>query len=412
MTSPCPFVGVSMRPAPGGYHDDVTSSDSRVRVGTSGWRFAGWRGDSYLAGLRQRDELAYVAGVLSSVGPARPGSDRGDLGVASEHARRDPRPHPRPARGAAAGTAPRSAWRGPTTTSALPAGVRRRGRHARRPARARRPGPLPVHRQGRPAGELPVRACSPCRASEVAPGARLLRYDGPADRGRLHRATTSTRGPSVMARSIRAAGGRPGDIVHVAYGYGLFTGGLGAHYGAERLGCTVVPVSRRHDRAAGAADRRLRAARDHGDAVVLPGDPRRDGGPGRRPARDLAGGRHLRRRAVDRPDATRASRSAAASSAVDIYGLSEVMGPGICQESGRDPGRAAHLGGPLPARGDRPGHREVLPDGEEGELVFTSLTKQAMPVIRYRTRDLTRLLPGTAYPPSAGCRRSPVAPTT
>ena len=107
--------------------------------------------------------------------------------------------------------------------------------------------------------------------------------DGQADRRGLHGEADLDTWAEVMARSIRAAGGRPGDLCHVAYGYGLFTGGLGAHYGAERLGCTVVPVSGRDDRAAGAADPRLRAADHHGDPVVLPEHPRRARGPGRRP---------------------------------------------------------------------------------------------------------------------------------
>ena len=160
----------------------------------------------------------------------------------------------------------------------------------------------------------------------------------------------------LMARSIRAAGGRPGMLVHVAYGYGLFTGGLGAHYGAERLGCTVVPVSGGHDRAAGAADPGLPARGHHGDAVLHAGDPRRDGAPGLDPAapslkvgifgaepwtddmraRDRGAGRHARRRH-----------------------LRAVGGDGPGRGAGvrGDQGRAAHLGGPLLPRDRRPGRR-------------------------------------------------------
>jgi len=201
----------------------------------------------------------------------------------------------------------------------------------------------------------------------------------------------------VMARSIFAAGGRPGDLVHVAYGYGLFTGGLGAHYGAERLGCTVVPVS------GGMTPRQVQLIVDFEPRVIMvtPSyflaildemetqgvDPRSTaleiGIFGAEPWTDEM------RRDVERRSAIKA---------VDIYGLSEVMGPGVSQE-------AAETQDGLHVWEDHfypevvdPVSREVLPDGEEGELVFTSLTKQAMPVIRYRTRDLTRLLPGTAYP--------------
>jgi len=201
----------------------------------------------------------------------------------------------------------------------------------------------------------------------------------------------------VMARSIFAAGGRPGDLVHVAYGYGLFTGGLGAHYGAERLGCTVVPVS------GGMTPRQVQLIVDFEPRVIMvtPSyflaildemetqgvDPRSTaleiGIFGAEPWTDEM------RRDVERRSAIKA---------VDIYGLSEVMGPGVSQE-------AAETQDGLHVWEDHfypevvdPVTREVLPDGEEGELVFTSLTKQAMPVIRYRTRDLTRLLPGTAYP--------------
>ncbi len=189
-----------------------------------------------------------------------------------------------------------------------------------------------------------------------------------------------------MARSIRAAGGRPGDMVHIAYGYGLFTGGLGAHYGAERLGCTVIPMSRRPDREAGAADPGFQARHHHGDALVHAHHRRGVPAPGLGPARQLAQGRHLRRGAVDRRDARR-DRTALGIDAVDIYGLSEVMGPGVASEC------IESKDGPViwedhfyPEIID-PDTGEVLPDGEEGELVFTSLTKEALPIIRYRTRD-------------------------
>ncbi len=201
----------------------------------------------------------------------------------------------------------------------------------------------------------------------------------------------------VMARSIHAAGGRPGDLVHVAYGYGLFTGGLGAHYGAERLGCTVVPVS------GGMTPRQVQLIVDFRPRVIMvtPSyflaildemeaqgvDPRSTslevGIFGAEPWTDEM------RRDVERRSGIRA---------VDIYGLSEVMGPGVSQEAGEtQDGLHVWEDHFYPEVVD-PVTREVLPDGEEGELVFTSLTKQAMPVVRYRTRDLTRLLPGTAYP--------------
>ena len=137
----------------------------------------------------------------------------------------------------------------------------------------------------------------------------------------------------LMARSIRAAGGRPGDVCHVAYGYGLFTGGLGAHYGAERLGCTVVPVS------GGMTERQVQLILDfeprdhHGDAVLLPRDPRRARGPGRRPALAPA---WRSGSSAPSPGPTRCAAAVEARSgvrAVDIYGLSEVMGPGVSQEA-------------------------------------------------------------------------------
>ncbi|WP_231496189.1 phenylacetate--CoA ligase PaaK [Nocardioides sp. URHA0032] len=201
----------------------------------------------------------------------------------------------------------------------------------------------------------------------------------------------------LMARSIRAAGGRPGDVVHVAYGYGLFTGGLGAHYGAERLGCTVVPVS------GGMTERQVQLIVDFAPRVIMV-----------TPSYFLAILDEMDRQGVD-PRSTalevgifgaepwtdqmrRAVQERSGVRAVDIYGLSEVMGPGVSQESGEtQDGLHVWEDHFLPEIVD-PVTLQPVPDGEPGELVFTSLTKQAMPVIRYRTRDLSRLLPGTAYP--------------
>jgi phenylacetate-CoA ligase len=201
----------------------------------------------------------------------------------------------------------------------------------------------------------------------------------------------------LMARSIRAAGGRPGDVVHIAYGYGLFTGGLGAHYGAERLGCTVVPVS------GGMTERQAQLIVDFRPRVIMV-----------TPSYFLAILDELESQGVDpkqtsleigifgaEPWTDEMRRTVEARTnlrAVDIYGLSEVMGPGVSQESGEtQDGLHVWEDHFLPEVVD-PLTLEPVPDGTEGELVFTSLTKQAMPVIRYRTRDLTRLLPGTAYP--------------
>jgi phenylacetate-CoA ligase len=201
----------------------------------------------------------------------------------------------------------------------------------------------------------------------------------------------------LMARSIRAAGGRAGDIVHIAYGYGLFTGGLGAHYGAERLGCTVVPVS------GGMTERQVQLIRDFEPSIIMV-----------TPSYFLAIVDEMERQGID-PASTslqvgifgaepwtnqmrREIEQRCDMHAVDIYGLSEVMGPGVAQEC-VETKDGLHIWEDhfLPEVLD-PVSGEVVPDGERGELVFTSLTKQAMPVIRYRTRDLTRLLPGTARP--------------
>ncbi|WP_343718124.1 phenylacetate--CoA ligase PaaK [Inquilinus sp.] len=206
---------------------------------------------------------------------------------------------------------------------------------------------------------------------------------------------------TVMARSIRAAGGRPGMMVHVAYGYGLFTGGLGAHYGAERLGCTVVPMS------GGMTERQVQLITDFRPDIIMV-----------TPSYALAILDGFRAQGLDPRDSslrfgifgaepwTNAMRQeieqAFALDATDIYGLSEVIGPGVAQEC-VETKDGLHVWEDhfLPEVID-PVTGAVLPDGEIGELVFTSLTKEAFPVIRYRTRDLTRLLPGSARP---GMRR-------
>ncbi len=201
----------------------------------------------------------------------------------------------------------------------------------------------------------------------------------------------------LMARSIRAAGGRAGDIVHVAYGYGLFTGGLGAHYGAERLGCTVVPIS------GGMTPRQVQLIRDFQPAIIMV-----------TPSYMLALIDEFERQGVDPRTCslrigifgaepwTEAMRAEIEQRldmhAVDIYGLSEVMGPGVSQECVETKDGLHVWEDHFYPEVIDPVTGEVLPDGEIGELVFTSLTKQALPIIRYRTRDLTRLLPGTARP--------------
>jgi phenylacetate-CoA ligase len=200
---------------------------------------------------------------------------------------------------------------------------------------------------------------------------------------------------TVMARSIRASGGRPGDTVHVAYGYGLFTGGLGAHYGAEALGCTVIPVS------GGMTERQVTLIRDFEPDVIMV-----------TPSYMLAIVDEMRRQGVD-PRATSLAVGIFGAEpwtndmraeleqvldmhAVDIYGLSEVMGPGVANECVETKDGLHIWEDHFYPEVIDPETGDVLPDGSEGELVFTSLTKEAMPVIRYRTRDLTRLLPGTA----------------
>jgi phenylacetate-CoA ligase len=198
----------------------------------------------------------------------------------------------------------------------------------------------------------------------------------------------------VVARSIRAAGGSAADKVHVSYGYGLFTGGLGAHYGAERLGCTVIPMS------GGQTEKQVQLIQDFDPDIIMV-----------TPSYMLNIADEMDRQRVDAgklslragifgaepwTDAMRQEMEQRLKiDAIDIYGLSEVMGPGVAQEclESKD-GPTIWEDHFYPEIID-PDTGELLPDGEEGELVFTSLTKQAMPVIRYRTRDLTRLLPGS-----------------
>ncbi|WP_376099753.1 phenylacetate--CoA ligase PaaK [Roseomonas sp. CCTCC AB2023176] len=202
---------------------------------------------------------------------------------------------------------------------------------------------------------------------------------------------------SLVARSIRASGGRPGMKVHVAYGYGLFTGGLGAHYGAEALGCTVIPVS------GGMTERQVQLIEDFRPEIIMV-----------TPSYLLALRDEFRRQGKDPrgtslqigilgaepwTDAMRAEiEKSFGIHAVDIYGLSEVMGPGVANECVETKDGPHIWEDHFFPEIINPQTGEPVPDGEEGELVFTSLTKQAMPVIRYRTRDLTRLLPGTARP--------------
>ncbi|SHN78569.1 phenylacetate-CoA ligase [Geodermatophilus obscurus] len=206
---------------------------------------------------------------------------------------------------------------------------------------------------------------------------------------------------TVMARSIRAAGGRPGDKLHNAYGYGLFTGGLGAHYGAEKLGCTVIPVS------GGMTPRQVQLITDFEPRVIMV-----------TPSYMLTVIDEFEKQGLDPRDSSleigifgaepwteqmrRETEERAGIHAVDIYGLSEVMGPGVAQECVETKDGLHVWEDHFYPEVIDPLTGEVLPDGEQGELVFTSLTKEAMPVIRYRTRDLTRLLPGTARP---GMRR-------
>ena len=199
----------------------------------------------------------------------------------------------------------------------------------------------------------------------------------------------------VVARSIRASGGRPGDIVHVAYGYGLFTGGLGAHYGAERLGCTVIPMS------GGQTEKQVQLIQDFRPRIIMV-----------TPSYVLNIADEMERAGLDPRDSSLEIGIFGAEPwtaemraeierrfglhAVDIYGLSEVMGPGVANECVETKDGLHVWEDHFYPEIIDPETGEVLPDGAFGELVFTSLTKEALPVIRYRTRDLTCLLPPTA----------------
>ena len=226
---------------------------------------------------------------------------------------------------------------------------------------------------------------------------------------RLHASSGTTGKPTVVgytqndidtwadlvARSIRAAGGRKGDIIQIAYGYGLFTGGLGAHYGAERLGCTVIPMS------GGQTEKQIQLIQDFKPSIIMV-----------TPSYMQVIIEEMARQNIDARETSlkigifgaepwteamrREIETKAAIDAVDIYGLSEVMGPGVASEciESKD-GPVVWEDHFLPEIID-PETGEVLPEGSEGELVFTSLTKEALPIIRYRTRDLTRLLPPTS----------------
>lgn len=200
---------------------------------------------------------------------------------------------------------------------------------------------------------------------------------------------------SCVARSIRASGARPGDLVHVSYGYGLFTGGLGAHYGAERLGLTVVPFG------GGQTERQVQLITDFKPDIIMV-----------TPSYMLAIADEFERQGMNPAEAslrigifgaepwTNDMRAAIEQrmgiDAVDIYGLSEVMGPGVANECVETKDGPTIWEDHFYPEIIHPETGEPVPDGQMGELVFTSLTKEALPVIRYRTRDLTRLLPGTA----------------
>jgi phenylacetate-CoA ligase len=199
----------------------------------------------------------------------------------------------------------------------------------------------------------------------------------------------------VMARSIRAAGARPGDKVHIAYGYGLFTGGLGAHYGAERLGLAVIPLS------GGMTERQVQLIQDFRPDIIMV-----------TPSYMLAIADEMDKQGLDPKKSSlriglfgaepwtnemrKQIEARTSLDAIDIYGLSEVIGPGVAQECVETKDGLTIWEDHFYPEIVHPETGEVLPEGEKGELVFTSLTKEAMPVIRYRTRDLTRLLPPTA----------------
>ncbi len=226
---------------------------------------------------------------------------------------------------------------------------------------------------------------------------------------RIHASSGTTGKPTVVgytardidtwaglaARSIRASGGRAGDIVHVAYGYGLFTGGLGAHYGAERLGCTVVPIS------GGMTERQVTLITDFKPRVIMV-----------TPSYMLSILDEFRRQGLDPRESSlavgifgaepwtnamrREIEDAFDMHAVDIYGLSEVMGPGVANECVETKDGLHIWEDHFYPEIINPETGQPVSDGEMGELVFTTLTKEGLPIIRYRTRDLTRLLPGTA----------------
>ena len=199
----------------------------------------------------------------------------------------------------------------------------------------------------------------------------------------------------VVARSIRAAGARRGDMVHVSYGYGLFTGGLGAHYGAEKLGLTVVPFG------GGQTERQVQLIQDFRPDIIMV-----------TPSYMLAIADEMERQGMKAADCSlrigifgaepwtndmrRAIELRAGITAVDIYGLSEVMGPGVASECAETQDGPTIWEDHFYPEIINPDTGEPVAEGEMGELVFTSLTKEALPIIRYRTRDLTRLLPGTA----------------
>ena len=200
---------------------------------------------------------------------------------------------------------------------------------------------------------------------------------------------------NLVARSIRAAGARPGDMVHVSYGYGLFTGGLGAHYGAEKLGLTVVPFG------GGQTERQVQLITDFKPDIIMV-----------TPSYMLAIAEEFERQGMNAADSSLRIGIFGAEpwtndmrtnieqrmglDAVDIYGLSEVMGPGVASECFETKDGPTIWEDHFYPEIINPETGELVADGEMGELVFTSLTKEALPIIRYRTRDLTRLLPGTA----------------
>ena len=200
---------------------------------------------------------------------------------------------------------------------------------------------------------------------------------------------------NLVARSIRASGGRPGDIIHIAYGYGLFTGGLGAHYGAERAGCTVIPMS------GGQTEKQVQLIQDFRPDIIMV-----------TPSYMQVIIEEFARQGLDARESSlkvgifgaepwteamrREIEAKAGIDAVDIYGLSEVMGPGVANECIESKDGPVIWEDHFYPEIINPETGEPVADGEEGELVFTSLTKEALPIVRYRTRDLTRLLPPTS----------------